>query len=74
MYIPDGRHPDGVDKFEGMVAMIRDDRCLRAEEELERLLEVKKVSPATVKKTLPRTNWVSDYLSDRVKAHAATAR
>lgn len=74
MYVPDGRHPVGEDKFDEMVAMFREHRCLRAEEELELLLRSGRVTAAAVKKALPRAKWVNDYLSERAKANAATTR
>ena len=74
MYIPDGQHPSGEDKLEAAVALLTDQRCLRAEDELEHLLNAKLVTSAAVKKALPRTKWVSEHLSGRAKTHAAAVR
>jgi hypothetical protein len=59
--------------FAIVVSKFREDRCLRAEEELEQLLGAKRVTPAAAKKALPRTKWVTEYLSERAKANAAAA-
>lgn len=73
MFIPDGSPPTGNDKFEETLAMIRDGRCFRAEDELERLLAEKKVTPASLRKALPRSGWVKDFLAERAKARPAEA-
>lgn len=74
MYVPDGQYPDGEDKFEAVLTMLRNRRCLRVEAELERLLDAKLVTPAAVRKALPRSRWVGEYLSGRGKTNAAAAR
>lgn len=74
MYVPDGRRPVGGDKFDAMLAMLREHRCLRAERELERLLLSGRVTPEAVSKALPRAMWVKEYLSERVKANATAGR
>lgn len=73
MFIPDGSLPTGHDKFEETLAMIRDGRCFRAEDELERLLAEKTVTPASLRKALPRSGWVKDFLAERAKARSAEA-
>lgn len=74
MYIPDGREPEGKDKFSAVMAMLREGRRLRAEDELSELLDQKRVTPAAVKKAVKRTNWVTDLLTERAKSNAAATR
>jgi hypothetical protein len=75
MYVPDGRHPAaGKDQFSRLVDMVLEDRCLRAEEDLTDLLDTKQVTSAAVKKALPRTKWVAQFLADRAKRTAVAAR
>jgi hypothetical protein len=64
-YVHDGWRPRGADKFGEIVERLRGGRTRRAEDELEVLLASGKVTPSTVKKNLPRVQWVSEYLAQR---------
>lgn len=74
MYVPDGREPGGKDKFSAVLAMLREDRALRSEDELSELLDRKRVTPAAVKKAVDRSKWVTELLAERAKPNAAAVR
>ncbi|MDP3226967.1 MAG: hypothetical protein Q8N13_03210 [Acidovorax sp.] len=74
MYIPDGREPLGDDKFSAVLAMMRDGRVLRAEDELSELMDQKRVTPSAVKNAVERTKWVTELLAERAKPNAVTTR
>lgn len=74
MYVPNGEWVPKDDKFDAVLETLRVHRCLKSDEMLEQLLQSGKVAPATLKKALPRVQWVSQYLSARTNTHAgATA-
>lgn len=74
MYIPDGREPAGEDTFSAVLGLLREDRVLRAEDELSELLDQKRVTPTAVKKAVERSKWVTELLAERTKLHAVAAR
>ena len=52
-------------EFEAMFEFLRDNRALRWEDEMERLLNAQDVTSAAVKKALPRNRAVADFLLSR---------
>lgn len=73
MYVPDGRTALGPEPFEEAMAMLRERRCLKAEEQLEQLLQTGQLSTAALKKALTRNRWAEAYLKQRKQAHAVSA-
>lgn len=74
MYVPNGHRVEPGDRYAAVLKLLREHRCLRAEDELSGLLDQKRITPSAVKKAVERTKWVTELLAERAKTHAATAR
>jgi hypothetical protein len=73
MYVPDGTKLGRGEKFSAVVKLLRERRCLRAEDALTGMLDTRQVTPAGVKKALERTGWVTELLAERAKRNAVAA-
>lgn len=54
--------------FSAVVNHLRDNRLLKVEDGLDQLLGSKLVTPASLKKALPRSRWLPEYLEERKRA------